>query len=258
MKNTVEQGKRFGYLTLLFHVGKHKNYSDGWMCTCDCGNTKIRSLYRLSVGHTKTCGCKPSNFSIIKRYPLEYSRYQCMLRRVRYFNPINNNSYKGKNIKVQESWENSKGFENFLNDLGAIPSNKHELDRIDVNGDYCKDNCRWATQRGQSFNKSNTNYMEILGQKIPFVFVTQLFNINASTVRDRILNKLPFDVCFFKGDIRGCFKYREIKNSGFVFKKVDVPKEFYSETIKDTDIEKSFEKQFGEYIIKEFKKVYNE
>jgi hypothetical protein len=64
--------------------------------------------------------------------------------------------YGGRGIKVCDEWRDS--FESFYRDMGTCPSPKHSIDRIDVNGNYCKDNCRWASVRTQRFNirmKSN-------------------------------------------------------------------------------------------------------
>lgn len=59
-------------------------------------------------------------------------------------------NYGGRGIKISEEWFNS--FETFAQDMGERPKN-HSIDRIDVNGNYCKENCRWATQQEQSANK---------------------------------------------------------------------------------------------------------
>lgn len=71
-------------------------------------------------------------------------------------------NYGGRGIKVCDRWESS--FESFLSDMGEAPTKKHTIDRIDVNGDYCPDNCRWATFKEQSLNKTNSVRLQFRGE----------------------------------------------------------------------------------------------
>ena len=71
----------------------------------------------------------------------------------------NYRQYGGRGITVCDRWAHS--FENFLGDMGAKPSSKHTIDRIDVNGNYEPTNCRWITIQEQQKNKRCSN--EVVG-----------------------------------------------------------------------------------------------
>ncbi len=81
----------------------------------------------------------------------EYAIWKQM--RQRCSNPLSSGykDYGAKGIKVCQSWQDS--FEKFLEDMGVSPADT-SLDRIDVTGDYCRDNCRWASQSIQNFNQN--------------------------------------------------------------------------------------------------------
>lgn len=75
-------------------------------------------------------------------------------------------NYGGRGIKVCDRWLGKEGFNNFLNDMGEKPSSKHSLDRIDTNGDYCPENCRWATWEQQENNRRINVFYEYNGKKL--------------------------------------------------------------------------------------------
>lgn len=68
--------------------------------------------------------------------------------------------YGARGIKVCKKWK--EGFSNFLRDMGRKPTKKHSLDRIDVNGDYSPENCRWATTKEQQNNKTTNRVISFL------------------------------------------------------------------------------------------------
>jgi hypothetical protein len=84
----------------------------------------------------------------------EYSVWQNMKNRCDNKNCSKYVIYGQRGIKYQPSWAS---FESFIKDVGQRPTKKHTLDRIDTNGNYCKENCRWATNKENCRNKRNNN-----------------------------------------------------------------------------------------------------
>jgi hypothetical protein len=125
-----------------------------------CTVTNCNNIH-LALGYCKNHYNKFKRYNdpLVKRidnhtieHKTEYVTWQDM--RYRCNNP-NHQSYKrygGRGIKVCDRWQGRSGFKNFLQDMGKRPSNKYSIDRIDNDGDYTPDNCRWADSRTQSHN----------------------------------------------------------------------------------------------------------
>jgi hypothetical protein len=123
-------------------------------------------------------GCKGSRTSHGEAKPQskEYIVWSSMKDRC--FN-VNSNHYKGyggRGITVCERWR--KSYQNFLEDMGRRPSDKHTLDRIDNDGNYCPENCRWTTMREQTNNTRKNKYVEYKGERLTVAQLRDKYGLN--------------------------------------------------------------------------------
>jgi len=192
-------GLVFGRLTVLRYSRSIKN-SAWWFCECSCGCECEIHGYAMRSGHTQSCGCIHSEQLAArnsrhkyatrkKRHPL-YSVWKAMKKRC--YNPNSKfwNSYGGKGVKVCERWRTS--FANFLADMGERPEGC-SLDRIDNDGDYCPENCRWATASQQANNTSATRFFELNGTKKSITQWAEHFGFPPKTLRARINSGWSFE-----------------------------------------------------------------
>lgn len=182
---TISAGDKFGRLTVLSR-GNTKVFPSGgrkytWNCVCDCGNNTNVLGSHLKSGHTQSCGCllveKRGTGKIkhnLSKTP-GYDSYQAMLSRCYGTTELSNKYYISRGITVCDRWleKDGQGLINFLEDMGYPPEN-FSLDRINPDGDYCKENCRWVNKSLSAFNtrlrenntsgRSGVSWVERLGK----------------------------------------------------------------------------------------------
>ena len=105
--------------------------------------------------------------------------------------------YKADHIKVCERWRNS--FEAFLEDMGMMPDDTYSIERIDVNGDYCPENCKWIPQRDQPKNRRNCLVFTHDGKTMCLKDWARFFGIKYTTFHKWIHRQnMSFDECLKK------------------------------------------------------------
>ncbi len=163
-------GLRFGRLTVIDKVGITNQGARGsrsvWRCKCDCGNYKDVIRNSLVCGNTKSCGCleEETKKSMHIKHGMAKTRLYriwCGMRdRCNRSNNSDYTHYGGRGIKVCSEWDGD--FTKFKE--WAIQNGYTEdltIDRINTDGDYCPENCRWATRKEQTRNRQITKKISI-------------------------------------------------------------------------------------------------
>lgn len=184
-------GMRFGKLTVIEQTGISKSHKPLFLCHCDCGNEKVVDLYSMRSGHTQSCGCynkerlREANTvhggSCGDRLHTTWGHmvYRCSNK--------NMTNYGGRGISVCEEWRNS--YESFRDwALGNGYRDDLTIDRIDNNGNYCPENCRWATNRTQANNTRRNHNLTAFGETKTVTEWSRVYGVKYNTILSR-LNK---------------------------------------------------------------------
>jgi hypothetical protein len=196
----VKSGSKYLYLVgtkvnnlevLGLSDGRSINYTFQMKTRCVCGVEKLVSAPRLANGTAKSCGCLGGMQNRRQQRTHGFwqkGTYNSWANAKRRCNNPKNPRYRhygGRGIQVCDRW---KTFEQFLIDMGERPSNKHSLDRIDVDGNYCPENCRWATNREQGNNTKRNVRLVFEGRVRTISEWSTELGISYSLLHSRIQN----------------------------------------------------------------------
>lgn len=190
-------GKKYGRL-LVIEKTTPLNGHTRWLCKCDCGNECIVHGISLKTGNTISCGCyKEENakrlYSTVRQNDKHlYAVWNGIKQRCRNKNNKAYHNYGGRGIDIADEWADN--YETFYK--WAIKNGYKkglEIDRIDNNGNYCEENCRFTTKTIQANNKRNVKLYTISGVTKSLPQWCREYGQNYFMVRQRVY-KLGWDI----------------------------------------------------------------
>lgn len=183
-------GQRFGRLEVISPAFSDERNQWHWNCKCDCGTNCVKHGSSLRNGGVRSCGCLQKE--LVAKRSLKHGlrntifyliRHNMMSRCYNSNNPGYKN-YGGRGITVCDEWRDS--LEAFY--VWAI-NNGHEegltIERIDVNGNYCPDNCTWIPKSKQSNNQRSNNLITFNGETKTMKEWSEITGLSYSTIRSR-------------------------------------------------------------------------
>lgn len=204
LKDLTDQ--RFGRLTAICRIERPitAKYGTYWRCNCECGNIIVARADQLTHKIKVCCGCshKPRAQTHGMAKTPEYKAWKAM--KTRCFNEAFKSfeHYGGRGIKISERWLQS--FENFYEDMGPRPTPTHSIDRINGNGNYEPENCRWATKSQQSYNRKCAKKVVFQGREMSLeaAIIESKTTLSGALIRHRMLTGWSADDALLR-DKRG-------------------------------------------------------
>ena len=199
----IKVGEKYGRWNVIYkakdHISPSGKYRSMWHCKCDCGNEADVRADRLLDGTSQSCGCLKIE-KVKKRFTKHglyntriYQEYHDMIQRCYNPNCGEYHNYGGRSIIVCDEWlDKDNGFMNFYN--WAMSHGYRDdltIDRINVNGNYEPNNCRWAPNIVQSNNTRRNNNIEYDGNIFSLMNWSRALGQNDSKLYTRLCNNWP-------------------------------------------------------------------
>lgn len=201
MKKLSLIGQTFGRLTVIGEGHKNKQGSYKWLCKCICGKELEVLGSKLKNGHTKSCGCivKEGIHKTHDKTNTRIYRIYCAMKTRCYNKNVSSyKNYGGRGVKICDEWLND--FITFYNwSIENGYKDNLSIDRIDVNGNYEPNNCRWTDTYTQMNNTRKTKKYTYDGKSLTLKEWSRILNIPYTTLRSRVLEmKWDLDYAFFE------------------------------------------------------------
>lgn len=189
-KNLI--GEAFNRWLVIDFGEKTKDGHKTWLCECQCDKHTRRYVkeYSLISQKSKSCGClqrekaKESKTKHGQCHTSLYNIWSEMKQRLTNEKCQHYKDYGGRGIKLYDSWVDFKNFYEWAVNNGYKEG--LSIERKDVNGDYCPENCEWIELKHQQRNKRTSNKIKINGEEKCLAEWCQIYNMPYNTVRGRI------------------------------------------------------------------------
>jgi len=189
-------GRRFGRLLVLERAGERFTAGGSkrklWKCQCDCGNTTVATTQDLRKGDTRSCGCLHLETLAEMQYKSTHGESCTRLYRIwmamrkRCNNPASQDyaDYGGRGICVCSEWDSDYlSFREWARTNGY--NDTLSIDRVNVNGDYSPENCRWVDQKMQCNNRRNNIVIDLDGVQRTIAEWADITGLKYSTIYNR-------------------------------------------------------------------------
>lgn len=196
-------GMKFGRLTVMDRESPKSKKAKGlWVCKCECGNVIKVNTSDLKSGNTTSCGCKrKETLRQLRTKHGEsntrlYNVWSDMKKRCYNTKNVDYKNYGGRGITVCDEWMDFQNFYEWAIANGydeTAPRGQCTIDRIDVDGCYEPENCRWVDRYIQMNNKRNNRILTYNGESHTLAEWCEIVNIPYSCLKSR-LNKLHWSV----------------------------------------------------------------
>lgn len=208
-KSKDMSGLRFGRWSVISMAGKNSGGTALWLCRCSCGTERAVRGTELRYGQSMSCGCLNKEITrsvCIERNTThglsktrEYKIWKSMIARCHKKSNSSYPSYGGRGIVVCATWR--KSFEAFIGDMGKCPDGL-QIERIDNNGPYSKENCRWASRIEQCSNTRRNRYIKFGGKTLTVSEWSRQLGITQMALWKRLNRGMPLKRALTKGALK--------------------------------------------------------
>lgn len=206
-------GMKFGRLEALKRVENTSSKATMWLCKCECGQEVRVRAQDLKNGHTQSCGCLQRELIAQKMTTHGKSKTRLhtiwlgMMNRCYHSSAVSEyvwDKYGGVGIRVAQEWHDFQVFYEWAVQNGY--KDGLTVDRVDGTKDYAPENCRWATRKQQSENRSSVHRIAYEGRYISASDAAEIVGVNKTTVarwcREGKVKSME-DIFFLKERMKG-------------------------------------------------------